>query len=49
MNPGSRFGHATAYNESSESTLLFGGLGPDGIPLGDTWRWDGNSWRQIEE
>jgi hypothetical protein len=46
MHPGPRFSHVIAYDESSEGTLLFGGLRPDGVPLGDTWAWDGNSWHR---
>jgi hypothetical protein len=33
------------YDEARQVVVLFGGFGPDGVPKGDTWIWDGNSWR----
>jgi hypothetical protein len=36
-----------AYDESRRITVLFGGFGPDGAPLGDTWGWDGESWQRL--
>jgi hypothetical protein len=46
-NPGSRIGHALAYNEGRGRTVLFGGIGPDGVPKGDTWEWDGEVWHAL--
>lgn len=47
LGPGARFGHASVYHEGSARTVLFGGFGPDGIPLGDTWEWNGDLWRKV--
>lgn len=33
------------YDEARGETLLFGGFGPDGEPKGDTWIWNGETWR----
>jgi hypothetical protein len=27
--------------------ILFGGDGPDGVGLGDTWSWNGSTWTQL--
>ena len=43
--PGPRYGHEMVYDEAREVVVLFGGFGPDGVPKGDTWLWDGQSWR----
>lgn len=43
--PGPRFGHEMVYDEARDVTVLFGGFGPDGIPKGDTWLWDGQIWQ----
>jgi len=43
--PGPRYGHEMVYDEAREVVVLFGGFGPDGIPKGDTWLWNGESWR----
>ena len=43
--PGPRYGHEMVYDEMREEVVLFGGFGPDGEPKGDTWIWDGESWR----
>lgn len=45
--PGPRFGHELVYDEKSGVTILFGGFGEDGVPLGDTWGWDGADWRLL--
>jgi hypothetical protein len=42
--PGPRYGHEMVYDEARGVTLLFGGFGPDGVPMGDTWLWDGTAW-----
>jgi hypothetical protein len=36
-NPGVRYGHDLAYDETRENVVLFGGFHNDGRPLGDTW------------
>jgi hypothetical protein len=45
--PPPRGAAAVAYDAARERTVLFGGLGQDAIPLGDTWMWDGAAWTQI--
>ncbi len=46
--PSARSEHAMAYDAVRGTTVLFGGLAQTGQPqaLGDTWIWDGTSWRQ---
>ncbi|MCY2955403.1 MAG: kelch repeat-containing protein, partial [Planctomycetota bacterium] len=39
--PQSRSSHAMAYDSGRSRTVLFGGLNGVGIPLGDTWEWNG--------
>lgn len=54
--PGARAGAALIYDPEDHGVLLFGGAAsvttPDGhnpsITLGDTWLWDGRSWRQLD-
>jgi hypothetical protein len=43
--PGPKIGHALAYDEVRGRTVLFRGIGPDGIPKGDTWEWNGSHWQ----
>jgi hypothetical protein len=45
--PSPRCGHALAFDEEEGVTVLFGGIDPRDQPLGDTWVFDGSSWRQI--
>jgi hypothetical protein len=45
QSPGPRFGHEMVYDEARDVTVLFGGFGPNGIPKGDTWLWDGKKWQ----
>ena len=41
----SRTFHALAYDEARQVTVLFGGLDPvGGMPLDDTWTWNGTDW-----
>ena len=47
QNPGPRFGHALSYDGNRKQVVLFGGAGLDRAPLGDTWAWDGRSWRKM--
>lgn len=43
--PGPRYGHEMVFDEARGVVVLFGGFGPDGVPKGDTWVWNGESWR----
>lgn len=49
--PGARSEAAMAYDEARERVVLFGGYRLDDqaetIRLGDTWEWDGSSWREV--
>jgi hypothetical protein len=54
--PGARAGAALVYDPEAHGVLLFGGVTshttPDGrnpsTTLGDTWLWNGRSWRQLD-
>jgi Galactose oxidase, central domain len=48
IGPSARFGHALAYDESRQKTLLVGGDGL-GALFRDTWLWDGDAWTQAED
>ncbi len=41
-----RFDHAMCFDAARESIVLYGGRGPSGAPLTDTWVWDGNGWKE---
>jgi len=43
--PGTRYGHAIAYDPVRRVVVLFGGWKGAG-PLSDTWEWDGRQWEQ---
>jgi hypothetical protein len=45
--PDRRCGHALAFSEAMGETVLFGGLEAQDEPLGDTWLFDGQRWRQL--
>jgi hypothetical protein len=48
--PSARQYPSMAYNPSQSSAVLFGGLGQDSngdVLDGDTWRWDGGGWTQL--
>jgi hypothetical protein len=45
--PGVRWGHAMAYDSQRGRTVLFGGNPSSGLPLGDTWEWNGSAWTQV--
>lgn len=45
--PGPRLGHSVAFDENRARVVLFGGFAPEGVPLGDTWEWDGRRWHRI--
>ncbi len=46
--PAVRIEHAMAYDQARQETLLFGGNNScvTGVPLGDTWTYDGVNWTQ---
>ena len=45
-----RDSHGMAFDPTRERVVLFGGFGTAGVPLGDTWEWEGppprNGWVQ---
>ena len=44
--PSPRSGAAVAYDAAIRKTILFGGVGPfQSTPFGDTYEWDGQSWK----
>ena len=44
--PPARMTHAIAYDSRRERVVLFGGS--DGTrTFGDTWEWDGTTWRKV--
>ena len=43
--PSARSGHTLAWLAATGETMLFGGS-TGGAPLGDTWAWNGASWRR---
>jgi hypothetical protein len=45
--PSPRCGHALVFDESLQAVVLFGGIDNNDQPLGDTWVFDGRSWRQV--
>jgi hypothetical protein len=45
--PEPRFGHVLAFDEESGMTVLFGGAAGVDRSLGDTWLFDGSSWRRV--
>jgi hypothetical protein len=47
QSPEPRCGHAMAYDAEAQRTVLFGGIGRPDRTLGDTWLFDGGSWRAI--
>ncbi len=46
--PPARCGHAFAFDETAGVAVLFGGIARHDKPLGDTWVFDGRSWRAIK-
>jgi hypothetical protein len=36
-----------AFDEQAGVVVLFGGIDPDDNPLGDTWLFDGTSWKKV--
>jgi hypothetical protein len=45
--PAPRCGHALAFDEEAGVTVLFGGIGSGDRALGDTWLFDGGSWKPV--
>lgn len=47
--PSKRKGAVMAYDPASKKVVLFGGEGPSGVLLGDTWLWNGQTakWEQV--
>ena len=45
--PSPRCGHCMAFDEQAGVAVLFGGINPDDKPLGDTWLFDGISWKEV--
>jgi len=40
--------HAMAFDAASGQVVMFGGVGATGsAPLGDTWVWNGTTWKQV--
>ncbi len=46
--PEPRCGHSMAFDEPTRRTVLFGGVGRGDRTLGDTWLFDGGSWREVD-
>lgn len=46
--PSARLGAAMAYDDQTQQVILFGGQGPSGDGLDDTWAWDGSAWHQLQ-
>lgn len=44
--PIARFSHSLAFDSTCNANVLFGGAISNGVPLGDTWTWDGSGWAQ---
>ena len=42
--PTPRDSPAVAFDSRRGRTVLFGGAGPDVVPMGDTWEWTGTEW-----
>jgi Galactose oxidase, central domain len=45
--PSPRCGHSLAFDEGLSKTVLFGGIAPGDKASGDTWLFDGGSWRPV--
>ncbi|GAB3275588.1 hypothetical protein GCM10027449_14490 [Sinomonas notoginsengisoli] len=44
--PSPRTAASMAYDPVDKQVVLFGGTGPDGKDLNDTWTWDGSDWTE---
>ena len=49
MGPSARGFHSLVFDSLRRRTVCFGGIGLDGITLGDTWEWDGEDWTQMAD
>jgi hypothetical protein len=47
VSPSPRCGHCLAFDEQAGVAVLFGGVDPHDNPLGDTWLYDGSSWKRV--
>ena len=45
--PPARAEHAMATHHDRERIVVFGGIGPFGVVLEDTWEWDGTRWQEL--
>ena len=45
--PSPRCGHSMVFDEQAGVAVLFGGINPHDKPLGDTWLFDGTSWKRV--
>ena len=48
VSPPARMDASMAYNAALNQLILFGGEGPGGVLLDDTWEWNGESWVQVQ-
>jgi hypothetical protein len=46
--PSARCGHCLAFDEQAGVAVLFGGVDAGTKSMGDTWLFDGNSWKRVE-
>ena len=46
--PAPRRNHTLSYHAGRQVVVLFGGEDAAGVPLGDTWTFDGARWRQVD-
>ena len=47
--PGAGYWAALAFDGARNRPLLFGGsIVPGGVPLAETWEWNGNAWSQLQ-
>lgn len=45
--PAPRCGHMLAYDEAQGVVVLYGGISAADTPLGDTWTFDGRTWKPL--
>jgi hypothetical protein len=45
--PSPRCGHCLAFDEQAGVAVLYGGIDRNDKPLGDTWLFDGTSWKSV--
>ena len=45
--PPARSNYGMAYDAARGTSIVFAGLSGSGLPLSDTWEWDGVSWHQL--